>query len=211
MKNKFTLSVIFFLLLSNYLFAQHREEKEQPKSEYSPSDAYISVGSGINYNTGLLGVQFEKKFADKFSGYIGAGFGTWGDKITVGGRYYFGEALTSAFSFSYTYVTGSKNVKANLYAVDSTNLSSQQGKQVTMTYDLNPVSTINFSWLKYWKMGKRSRFNIELGWSFLLNTVGDNYKVNDPVGIKLTDASKAAFNILQPGGLMVGIGFSFGL
>jgi len=207
MKTKNILFCLFFLVYSISVSAQRKVKEVTASNDYIPSDAYISVGTGINYNTGIIGVQFEKKLSENVSGYIGAGFGTWGNKITIGGRYYYGAASNSALSFSYSYVTGSKGLNGNLIVVDSTHQS--QGKTVTVNYDLLAVNTINLSWLKYWKMGKKSRFNIELGYSILLNTSGDNYTIKDPV--VLTDASIKALQILQPGGLIVGIGFSFGL
>ncbi|MFI5220898.1 MAG: hypothetical protein ACHQK8_01130 [Bacteroidia bacterium] len=210
MRSKIILSVLFFLWLNIPLHAQRKQQVGQTISEDPMiTDTYISIGTGINYNTGILGVQFEKKFTQSFAGYLGAGLGSWGYKLTLGTRMYYGETRSSAFSFSYTYVTGASGVQANLYVVDSAYLTGQ-GKQIPVKYDMNPVSVVNASWLKYWKMGKKSRFNIELGYSFLVNSNTEaNYTLKDK--IVLTDASKAAFKIIQPGGIMVGIGFSFGL
>lgn len=207
-----TLSTHYKILLIGAMIicftqASYAQDKYAEKEVAVPK-MYVSLGTGINYNTGIIGVQFEGKLNNNFSAYGGAGMGTWGNKITLGMRYYYGPSTTSAISFSYSYVTGASGVKSQLEIIDSTASGYQSKKDVT--FDANPVSTVNLSWLKYWRMGKKSRFNIELGYSVALNSnYESNYSVKDPV--KLTDVSKAAIKIIQPGGLIIGIGFSFGL
>src|SRR5438552_864472 len=96
-------ALILILILCVYVRLSAQELKTPRIAEH---DFYVSAGTGFNYNTGVLGVEFEHLTGQRVSGYIGAGVGTWGYKLSIGTRFYTGEGRNSAFAFSYSFVTG---------------------------------------------------------------------------------------------------------
>ena len=197
-----TLAVLIFCLgISLPASAQSRRELS---STGGPKNFYVSVCSGINSNTGVFGIQIEQKIAEHLAVYMGAGMGTWGTKVTVGTRYYFTHPLGSAFSFSLTNASGELSSKDNLKVIEN----GQEVKKV-IYYNAKPISLINFSWLKYWQMGKKSRFNIEVGYCISLSPTPElNYSLKDAT-VQLTDQSKQTIAMRQPGGVLIGFGFNF--
>lgn len=177
------------------------------KTNTSQSLTSITIGTGINSNVGVLGLQVEHKLAGPLSFYAGAGIGGWGYKLTVGTRLYLRhQPVGSAFGLSFSNATGVNGIKSDLTIIEN-------GREVKKEIEFNakPVNTLNFSWLRYWKMGKDNRFNLELGYSLLLNTPAEsNYTIVTP-GITMTNESKSVMSAVQPGGILIAVGFNFGL
>lgn len=197
MKKTTTLIALFLSVFGN-LRAQSSEDINRVQS-------FIAIGSGINSNTGILGFQFEQRLTSPVSVYGSAGLGTCGYKLTAGSRYYLNGLAGSAFSLSFTRSTGVKNLEFTLDVMEN---NVEVSRQVSI--DENPVNTVNFSWLRYWKMGRKSRFNIELGYSIPFTSPTSNYTVNTP-NVVLSKPSADALGLIQPGGLTIAIGFSFGI
>ncbi|AMS26671.1 hypothetical protein AEM51_06170 [Bacteroidetes bacterium UKL13-3] len=172
--------------------------------DYDKIKSYISVGGGINSNTGLVGVQFEQKLNDPFAVYAGAGLGTWGYKLSAGMRYYLTGAIGSAFGFGFAQATGLNGLTGKLEVIES-----GQTIEKEITYDLKPINLIHLSWLRYWPMGKRNRFNIEFGYSLPLSRAENNYEL--PANLEPSKTSKSVLQFIQPGGITISISFNFGL
>lgn len=176
----------------------------QSFTSYNKIKSHIIIAGGINSNTGLVGAQFEQKLNDPFAVYAGAGLGTWGYKLSAGMRYYLTGAIGSAFGFGFAQATGLNGLTGKLEVIES-----GQTIEKEITYDLKPINLIHLSWLRYWPMGRRNRFNIELGYSIPLSRAEDNYEL--PANIKLSKPSETALQFIQPGGITISIGFNFGL
>lgn len=177
----------------------------QSFKDYDKISSHITISGGINSNTGLIGMQFEQKLNDPFRIYAGAGLGTWGYKLSAGMRYYLGGAIGSAFGFGIAHATGLKDVTGKLDVIENYQTVSKE-----ITYDLKPINLLHLSWLRYWTMGKRNRFNIELGYSLpLFSSPESNYSM--PANVNLSKASEQALAFIQPGGITISVGFNFGL
>ena len=192
--------VCFSLLLSISFtsFAQSTETDPLPSN-------YLGVGLGINA-TGLIGVTFEHIFKEHIGVYGSAGIGSWGYKLGAGGRLYFKNVHSGAVGVNLSHATGQKELVLPLNVI-------QNGQQVEkdVTIDQHPVEVLNLSYLKFWKMGKTARFNLEVVYSVPLSGKNsDNYTIVTP-GITLDQSSKNALNSSQPGGLILAIGFTFGI
>lgn len=177
----------------------------QAFKEYDKISSHLTISGGINSNTGLVGMQFEQKISEPFSIYAGAGLGTWGYKLSAGTRYYLGGAIGSAFGFGIAHATGVEGVSGKFDVIENNQTVSKD-----ITYDLKPISLLHVSWLRYWTMGKRNRFNIELGYSLpLFSSPESNYSV--PSNVTLDKTSKDVLAFVQPGGITISLGFNFGL
>lgn len=192
------LSFLFFIMMSVTTAFGQTHSFDIPTN-------YVGIGIGFNA-TGLVGITYEHIFKEHIGAYVNAGIGGWGYKYGVGGRLYFKNAHSGAVGINFSHATGADGI------VNSNLSVSQNGQSVKkeITYDQHPVDVLNISYLKFWKMGKKARFNLEAGYSIALNgKSSDNYTVVTP-GVTLDDASKKALNSSQPGGLILAIGFTFG-
>lgn len=175
----------------------------QAQDNFKLRQTFLGFGTGINNNCGLLGIGLEQFVTEKTSLFGAAGIGTWGGKVTGGVRFYLDGKTGNAFGISYSSATGGKDVEVEIDAM--VNNTKQKVKE---KFDFKPVSALNLTWMKHWQVSNKSRFNLELGYS--INISGEN-NFTSKSGLLLTDQSKAAMNFLQPGGIIIGLGFSFGI
>ena len=195
------------ILLCAHSFAQDGTEKSQykkPKNESSgrPPVLYITTSTGINNNTGLVGVGIDVPVGPKLLLGAGAGIGTWGDKIYIGGKYFLMPGHTGwAFGGGVTHNSGLQNFTDNLETV--------YGNTEQVTLNLNAQTNVFLAAYRYWSIGRKriNKFYLELGWSVPLT--GDRFDQTD--GDPISSNSTATMNLLSPGGIIVGAGFSFGV
>lgn len=188
-----------------------QDAAEPPKKETKKKDPvarpvkgppfYLTTGTGVNNNYGLIGLVFDVPVQKYFSIEGGGGISTWGTKIGLSGKYYMKEYERGwAFGFGLTYSSGRKTV--------TTNMETIYGNE-NVTIDFNPQTNLFLAAYHYWNLGKRrNRFYLEGGWSAALSG-GDKFK--QVAGDPLSDNSTRALNFIAPGGLIVGVGFSFAI
>jgi hypothetical protein len=195
------------ILLCAHSFAQDGTEKahyKKSKKEYTgrPPVLYINTSTGINNNTGLVGVGIDVPVGQKLLLGAGAGISTWGDKIYIGGKYFLRPGHTGwAFGGGVTHNTGLTNFTDNLETV--------YGNTEQVTLNLNAQTNVFLAAYRYWSIGRKriNKFYLELGWSVPLT--GDRFDQTD--GDPISSNSTATMNLLSPGGIIVGAGFSFGV
>ena len=203
-------------LLSMHLLAQDYDEPVKNKKEKPPKKeiekpkilrplrcpgAYLGVSTGINNNTGLIGIDIDVP-VDKFVSIDGgAGIGSWGYKLALGAKYYLQPCQRGwAFGGGLTYSTGLGNYQQDMETINGTE---------TVSLNLHPQTNLFLAAYRYWSLGKRyNRFFLELGYSVSL-TGGDKY--DEVIGDPLSDNSKTTMRLISPGGIIIGAGFSFGL
>jgi len=168
---------------------------------------YLGLSTGIDNPVGFLGFTAEYQFVKNLSAYGGVGLGTWGGKAALGMRYYLNYPGSWAFGIGWAGASGAKDVKIKVEQEDN-NTGTKETNSVT--FDLDPVSTINLSATKFWLLGKRkvNRLHLELGYAIPLQN--NAYTIKDSAE-PLSSAGKFAMRIAQPGGIIIGAGFSFGL
>jgi len=215
MKKISLLSVV--LMLSIHVFAQDTDEPVKHRGDHPPKKEvekpkilrplrypsfYINTSTGINNNTGLLGLSFDVPVAKYFSVEAGAGISTWGYKFAALGKYYLQPGHRGwAFGAGITHSTGLQNTQQNLQTVD--------GNTEEVGLNLNPQTNVFLAAYRYWNLGKRyNRFFLELGWSI---PVSGGDKFDQVSGTQITSTSVSTMNLLSPGGLIIGAGFSFGV
>lgn len=165
---------------------------------------YIGIGTGFNA-TGVVGITYEHIFMEHIGTYVNLGIGSWGYKLGGGGRLYFRNAHSGAIGINVSHCTGATGVKSELGVI-------QNGQSVKkqIEYNAHAVQVLNISYLKFWQLGQKARFNIEAGYSVPLDgKSSDNYTIVTP-GITLDEASEKSLKVIQPGGLILAIGFTFG-
>lgn len=171
-----------------------------------PVKAYLNLAGGINSCNGLGGLQVEYFIHHRMSVIAAGGLGSWGLKFAGGARVYLKDRLGPAASVSYSSSSGIKQIK-----VSDMEVINQQGVKEVRSVDflLRPLQTINLSVLQVWRLGQEhNRFYIEAGYSIPLQGKSSaNYSLLEPLVI--TNLAKRNLRLLQPGGLMLNMGFSF--
>lgn len=159
----------------------------------SCSKMFLGFSGGINNCAGLIGICAEVNAMPKVFLKFGAGIGSWGTKITGGLR--IGKECTKGWSWgiSYSYCSGLVDFK-----------TTDNGNDVTM--DLEPASALNFTATHTWLVGRKNHIFLDLGYSILAEEGSINVKKG-----YLSDNGKKAISAIQPGGLILGVGFLFGL
>lgn len=161
---------------------------------------YLGTSTGINNASGLLGVNLDVPITESFSIGGGAGIASWGYKVYGEGRFYFdpcnrGWALGAGVSHN----TGIANFPQRLETTTGE-------KEVIM--DLHPLTNVFFSGYRFWDLGRSGhRFDLRVGYSACLTSNQYTVKSNDV----LTNVSKAAMEVTSPGGIIIGIGFTFAI
>jgi hypothetical protein len=183
------------LIISTVSFAQRNYKTEQ-----SCPKLYIGLSTGLENQSGLIGFNMDAPITGKFSLGAGAGLSSWGYKAYGEGRFYFGECNKGwALGAGVTYNTGLKNFT-------STMPTTMGDRDVLM--NLNPATNVFLAGYRFWNMGRRGhRIYLEVGYSYRLQE--DNYAILSYH--TLTSDGKQVMKILQPGGLIVAFGFSFGV
>jgi hypothetical protein len=193
------------ILTSTGAFAQNDDngysDGSQRKMYARCSKLYIDLGTGLNANTGLLGGGVDYHVAKDIS--INAGLGllsSWGNKFYIGGKGYLKPCHKDwAFGGGLTYNTGLSKYTSTQETIYGTN------EEVTL--DLLPQTCVYLSAFKYWKLGhKGNRFYMQLGWSRSMNA----QKFKQISGTPVSSNSAAITRFISPGGLVFGLGFSFG-
>jgi len=208
MKYLFTFYFIFSffsLCAQDDYYGKAKETKGTGKnaSQDSLHRVYLGISSGINNDAGLLGFSGKVRLKKTYFVRAAAGLGGWGWKTAAGFQYERKYSRCWAFGLSYTRSFGLKDFKTEMETVDSS--SALIKKEILM--DLLPASTFNISTSYNWYFRRNKLFYLEFGISVPLEA--EPYKVKD--GSVLSENSKAALRIIQPGGITLAAGFQFGI
>lgn len=161
---------------------------------------YIGTSTGLNNHSGLLGFNIDVPVTEQFSLGTGAGISSWGYKGYFEGRFYFRECNRGwAIGTGATINTGLSSINLDL----PTTVGDQ-----SVTLELQPVPNIFFCGYHFFNLGRGGhRFYLQAGWSQRL--------IEDPYVVKsnhtLNSDGELVMQLLSPGGIIFGFGFSFGI
>ena len=161
---------------------------------------FITLGTGLNSNYGMIGVGVDFKLMEKLQGSVSGGIGLWGLKSAGEVRYFYSGCMQkgAAIAVGVAYASGLPEMETEL------ELASEETKKVTL--ELAPQTNLQLSWYKSYTIKERHRFFFQVGYSFPLSDAP--YKVTS--GETLSDLSKTTMRMLAPGGVLVATGFGFG-
>ncbi len=201
MKNKIQKLLATFILVvfipGITLFAGNN-----PKFKKEDATPILLIGVGLGINDYGFGLGLEAPIMKNLSVYGDLGVGGWGSKVGMGFNYHFQQITKgSVISLGISHGSGLKGFETDMMVEPS-------GDQQRVKLDLNPVNTVNIKYTYNIKLGSKSKFGISAGYSIPFTT--DNYKVLTP-GVKLTPESETVLNMMQPGGLIFGFRFLFGI
>lgn len=164
---------------------------------------YISIGTGINNPTGLLGVSASLGLDDMNSLSPGIGLGLWGVKSSllyrrvIRGCSQRGMMLYAGFSYS-------RGTNGSLVFETTDDNNEIQ----TYSVDLEGAFTADFGMIFNVRLGGRSKVEFFVGGEVgLTETPYINTTANKA---PLSRDAKTLLNIMKPGGITLGVAFSFG-
>lgn len=201
--------LLFILLFFSSLcvFSQDYYNKDSSKTiaeeSESGSNVYLGITSGLNNDGGMLGLGGKVRIRNTFFLRGAAGIGGWGTKFTIGAKYERKYTKCWGYSLSYSRSSGLKDFATELETVTASGPPVK--KEVKL--DLLPASTINLAASYNWYFRRNKLFYLEFGYALPLEI--DPYKIRD--GSELTAESKISMRLVQPGGMLFGLGFMLGL
>ena len=192
--------IIYLIIFLQFAFVKGQDDYFVSTPNFS-----IGLGTGINGSSGIVGVNLEY-ITQKDIGIMGGlGLGMWGYKGTGLVKVYTkGHGKGISYNAGISMSSGISDVEFELETVDA--FGSIIGmKQVDV--NLLPSATVNFLMAYHWMFREKNRFYLEFGYS--LPVTGKTYEIITP-NVYLSDASKFIMQFLQPGGITIGLGFTFG-
>lgn len=202
MKSKifFTVGLLSIFVLSGFSQAYDYPGRKSEPLEFIPG-GYLGISTGINNFNGMLGINGEIKVVKNFTIAGGAGLGGWGYKFAAAVRYYIHYPRGFYFGLGYSTATGLQGFEAELE-------TSRPGGNQMVELNLNRANNLNINASYQWRLGKRFRLGLDFGYSFPLQNKAWELVSED---IVLSDNSEQVMEILTPGGLILGFGFSIGI
>jgi hypothetical protein len=162
---------------------------------------YIGFSTGINNPVGLLGPQVDLASTDRVSIGSGIGLSSWGYKTYLEGRYYFKPCNRGwALAGGLTYNTGETEVTLQ---TEETIVGEAQ-----VTIRQEGQANFMLSAYHFFNLGRqgRNRFHLQFGYSVPLSAS----RFSQTAGPALTSRGADIIEAIAPGGLLLGVGFSFG-
>lgn len=162
---------------------------------------YYGFSTGMNNAVGIFGPQFDVALDETFSLGTGFGISSWGYKLFAESRFYFGECNRGwALGAGVTYNTGIRDVVLE----DQETLGGRQNIPV----ELHPQTNVMLSGYRFFNLGRRgrNRWHLQAGASIPTSRKKFTQLDGPPLAGTPTESLKRA----SPGGLILGIGFSFG-
>jgi hypothetical protein len=210
---KKVLIAIIILANTSICFSQ-TIKRETPMSKNTRNENcrkyYINLSGGINNPTSFPGLDFEYCINDKFSAFAGLGgipLGSWGAKFSIGGRYYTKPChMGWAFGGGITRNFGSP---AGAFVLDVPNSNNSSENSIELY--LNPILSANACGYRFWNIGKKgNRFYIQLGANINFTDKSKWYSIKSSTS-PISNTEKKFIELLAPGPIVTGMGFSFGL
>ncbi len=180
--------------------AQNVSDTVQPES--NGPRVFLGGGMGINdYGIGI-GVQFP--VVGPVLGYVDLGSGGWGNKIGIGASYYFDSFVKGpSFSAGVARAAGLEGLETELTVEPNSN------KQ-TVELNCSDVYTLNLKYAYNVPLGRSNRNKFEMSIGYAVPFSSDNYTVVTP-NVTLDKTSEGVMKMMEPGGLIVGAKFMFGI
>ena len=174
---------------------------QEPSATVECRSNFITLGTGINSNYGMAGVGVDIKMLDKLQVGLSGGIGSWGFKTAGELRYFYSGCMQqgSALTAGVAYATGLPEMEIEM------ELSNEETKTVML--ELNAQTNLQLAWYRAFKVQQNHRFFIQAGYSFPIS--GISYRVIS--GETLSDTSKMVVRMIAPGGIIVAVGFGFGI
>jgi hypothetical protein len=198
MKNCFLVLIIVSLPI--LIYGQEKELYVNPVEQDVPPALYVGTGTGMNNLNAFLGFFLEGNIIQNFTLAGGFGIGAWGYKAAVAARYYRKYPYKVFYGLGFSTASGISNIELEVY-------TEPNNETEFVEFRMKRANTLNLSLGYQFKAGKKGRIYLELGYGIRLQP--DRYEILTP-NVQLTETSTQVMDMMVPGGLILGVGYSFG-
>jgi hypothetical protein len=206
------ISTLIFFVMCILGFSQVKDTIVLNKK---PARYFIGLGTGVNAHTGFLGIASELPIHQQFFARLGFGLGGWGPKLSLGFNVHNDKKSGIGIALYYNHSFGINNVKTELEFIKSAPVLGVQDILVKEKVSVNYLTASSFNLgLSYnWLLNKgRGRLYLELSYGRKNQEApykisGDNISGNY---FGLSENSKKALRLAQPGGVGIAVGYMFG-
>jgi len=180
------------------------QEDVIPEREVVKPTTFMSLNTGINNFTGLIGPAIEFGISDGFALQGGVGLASWGARVSLGMKIYkkYRYPYGSAFYLNLSHSTGAQLTNFEV---------AGDGKTYNMDLELNTLKAAHLGWEYIARITNNSRFHFQLGYCLRFpRSDGQLYKITRG-GSQEDQFFKDLMSIMAPGGINLGLGISFKL
>lgn len=187
-----------------------KPENKKGTTSASDQNMYIEFESGWNGYVGGLGARFDYRILNSFTINAGVGLGFWGYRLSAGTRYFlFDYPFGLAFGLGVAYNTGMEDFELDATFRDNSTGDTYEDKLI---FDFKPVTVINITLLYAFRIGQRHKLYLEAGYGIPLSDDNYSYMSKDSSqNVELDQETKDDMEILQPGGVIISIGFALAI
>ena len=217
MKNlkKRYLTTLFLLGISLLGMAQYERPRSSESNDIRKRNAFISIGSGIHYKYGLIGLGYGMMLNEQLLGELNVGIGGYGFKSGFTAIFNAGSNKKWRPSIGFSRASGSENQDLDVEVIYQLN-----NQNINAKIDLEPAYVLvpGFQRVILFRNGNNLAFDIGLaialnnpGYSFSEKFVKINGNTINTYELEFSDLQKSTFELLRPSGLKLGMSFNFGL
>jgi hypothetical protein len=207
--------IAIFLARTESVFAQYERPRSADNSVLSKRNAFISVGSGIHYKYGLLGLGFGMMLNENVLGELNVGIGGYGYKSGFTAIFNAGSNKKWRPTLGFSRASGSNATQFEVEVVHQL-----LNYTITTEVDLAPAYVLTPGFQRVIVFRKGSNLAFDFGLAIALNTpsyqlsedfVTIDGKMVSTNAVEFSDTQKLAFRLLRPSGIKIGISYNFGL
>lgn len=189
------LKLYLFSIAIFFLYLQPKAQDSTNETNEDSSNWHLSVSSGIDNHSGILGLGALIPFSDMVGLRIGTGIGSWGIVLNGGIKIQNLNKNGMGIGLGYSYHHG--------WLMRDINTLDQNGNPYQFDIELNPVSSINLTINKNWVLTENMLIYIESGYAFLTR---DNDLYNSSDGTLLTREREHLLYLFRPSGVIMAMG-----
>lgn len=204
MKNTLLKTAIIASLFCSVIAASAQSDVSADFVSSESPRTYIGGGFGFN-DFGIIGLGVEFPIAGQVLGYVDLGVGAWGGKIGLGGTYYLNSfANGSSLSAGLSRASGASD------AIEIEMEVEPFDRKQKVMIKFNAVNTLNLKYAYNLQLGQSGRNKCEFSAGYAIGISDNSYAVETP-NARLNKTSESVLGLLEPGGLILGLRFMFGL
>jgi hypothetical protein len=204
-----------FLVRTETVFAQYERPRSAENSVLNKRNAFISVGSGIHYKYGILGLGFGMMLNENVLGELNLGMGVYGFKSGFTAVFNAGSNKKWRPTLGFSRVSGADATPLQVEVVHQL-LNHTLNTKV----DLAPAFVLIPGFQRVIVFRKGSNLAFDFGLAIALNT--PTYQLSEDIvtidgkevptsALEFSEVQKLEFRLLRPSGIKIGMSYNFGL
>lgn len=219
MKSKLTILSIFFLGLmlvqTNLSFGQYERPRTAENPNEKRANTFISVGSGVNYKYGAIGIGVGMMIGENVLGELTLGLGGYGFKSGVNLVFNAGANKKWRPTLGFARASGLQDFETEVEVVFNSNTV-----KTNAPIDMPAAFVLTPGFQRIFKFRNGSSFAIDLGVGISLNNFKPSFS-EDAIKLEgfivpsnqvsFSNSQETFFNVMGPSGLCLGLSYNFGL